>query len=51
MDHGRFDFLPITERPKLVLPGGARVAVWVVPNIEHYHYDKHGVAMAAMTAN
>ena len=34
----RFGYWPITERPKLEWPGGARVAFWVAPNIEHYEY-------------
>jgi peptidoglycan/xylan/chitin deacetylase (PgdA/CDA1 family) len=29
---------PITRRPRLTWPNGARVAVWVVPNVEHYEY-------------
>ena len=29
---------PSLERPKLSWPKGARVAVWVCPNIEHYEY-------------
>jgi peptidoglycan/xylan/chitin deacetylase (PgdA/CDA1 family) len=29
---------PITHRPKLAWPNQARVAVWVVPNVEHYEY-------------
>ncbi len=29
---------PITSRPRLTWPNGARVAVWVVPNVEHYEY-------------
>jgi peptidoglycan/xylan/chitin deacetylase (PgdA/CDA1 family) len=34
----RFAYSPITDRPRLAWPGGARVALWVVPNIEHYEY-------------
>jgi allantoinase len=34
----RIDYSPITTRPKLEWPGGARIALWVVPNIEHYEY-------------
>lgn len=34
----RAPYSPITTRPKLKLPNGARVALWVVPNIEHYEY-------------
>jgi len=28
----------IFQRPRLVLPGGARIAVWVCPNLEHYEW-------------
>ena len=34
----RVDYSPIIERPKLEWPGGARVAVWIAPNVEHYEY-------------
>ncbi|WP_210484460.1 polysaccharide deacetylase family protein [Microvirga antarctica] len=30
--------LPITKRPLFRWPNGARLAVWVCPNIEHYQY-------------
>ena len=32
--YGPLAYLPITRRPKLTWPGGARVALWVNPNIE-----------------
>jgi allantoinase len=51
MEHGRFAYSPIAKRAKPTLPNGARVAVWVVPNVEHYHYDKPAMSMAQMTAN
>lgn len=38
MDREFFSWSPITRRPAWRLPGGARVALWVVPNIEHYEY-------------
>jgi len=38
LSNRRYSYSPIVERPKLELPGGARVAVWVVPNVEHYEY-------------
>ena len=41
---------PIARRPKLALPNGARVAVWIVPNVEHFHYDKPAMALTPMTA-
>lgn len=36
--HDRLPYAPIVDRSPLVWPGGARLAVWVVPNIEHYEY-------------
>ena len=30
----RLDYSAIGERPPLALPGGARMAVWVIVNIE-----------------
>jgi allantoinase len=32
-------YVPITRRPKLTWPGGARVALWVNPNIEFFGLD------------
>ena len=34
----RFLHAPLPFRPKLTWPGGARLAVWVCPNIEHYEW-------------
>ncbi|MGH7041735.1 MAG: polysaccharide deacetylase family protein [Acetobacteraceae bacterium] len=31
-------YSPILHRPRLTWPNGARVALWVVPNVEHYEY-------------
>ena len=39
-EHDRFDFSPIVDRPPLRWPNGARVAVWVIPNIEHFLFDR-----------
>ncbi|MBS0526436.1 MAG: polysaccharide deacetylase family protein [Proteobacteria bacterium] len=33
---GRTPYVPITKRPKLVLPGDARVAVWTIVNVENW---------------
>jgi peptidoglycan/xylan/chitin deacetylase (PgdA/CDA1 family) len=38
-DPARYAYLPSIDRPVIDWPGGARIAVWVVPNIEHYEYD------------
>lgn len=37
-DFEAIPYLPITDRPDFSWPGGARLAVWVCPNIEHYAY-------------
>ena len=36
---GHYDYAPYTGRPKIVWPNGARIAVWVAPNIEHYELE------------
>ena len=33
--HGLYEYTPIVERPRFSWPSEARVALWVVPNIEH----------------
>jgi peptidoglycan/xylan/chitin deacetylase (PgdA/CDA1 family) len=38
MIQNRIEYQPITDRPRLRWPNGARVAVWVVSNVEHYEY-------------
>ncbi len=38
MEPDRFDYSPIIDRPVLRWPNGARVALWVSPNVEHYEY-------------
>ena len=37
--YGPLQYVPITHRPKLTWPGGARVALWVNPNIEFFGLD------------
>jgi peptidoglycan/xylan/chitin deacetylase (PgdA/CDA1 family) len=49
MNHTRFDYSPIVDRKPFTLPGGARVALWVIPNIEHFHFDRPGTPMTAAT--
>jgi allantoinase len=34
--YGPFKYIPITDRPTLRWPGGAHLAVWVIPNIEFF---------------
>jgi allantoinase len=35
-DYGPFPYVPVHERPRLEWPDGARLAVWVIPNIEFF---------------
>jgi peptidoglycan/xylan/chitin deacetylase (PgdA/CDA1 family) len=39
METQRYDYQPIIERAPLKWPDGARVALWVCPNIECFHID------------
>ena len=34
----RVDYLPMADRPHIVWPNGAQVALWIAPNVEHYEY-------------
>jgi allantoinase len=36
--HDRIPYSPIVDRAPITWPGGSGVAVWVVPNVEHYEY-------------
>lgn len=38
--YGPFPYSPINRRPRLLLPGGARVALWVITNIEFFPLDR-----------
>jgi peptidoglycan/xylan/chitin deacetylase (PgdA/CDA1 family) len=38
--YGPFPYRPIAGRPPLSWPGGAKVALWVVPNIEFFALDE-----------
>lgn len=44
-EHGRFDYSPIVDRPRLVWPNGARIAVWLIPNLEHFHFNKPSASL------
>lgn len=48
-EHGRFDYSPLIDRKPLKLPNGARVALWVIPNVEHFHFDKPSTSLGAAT--
>jgi allantoinase len=40
METQRYKYQPIIDRPPLRWPNGARVALWVCPNIECFHIDR-----------
>lgn len=40
MENRRYDYLPMIRRKKIKWPNGARLALWVCPNIEYFHIDK-----------
>jgi allantoinase len=46
MHHDRFDYSAIIDRPPLRLPNNARLAVWIIPNIEYFEFDGPGIGMA-----
>jgi allantoinase len=49
--HDRFDYSPIIDRPPLSWPNGARVAVWVIPNIEHFLFDRPSTRLTNLPVN
>jgi allantoinase len=38
--YGPFPYSPIIRRPKLAWPDGARVALWIIPNIEFFSLEE-----------
>jgi allantoinase len=38
--YGPFPYSPIISRPKLTWPNGARIALWVIPNIEFFSLEE-----------
>jgi len=50
-EHDRFDYSAIIDRPRLSWPDGARVAVWVIPNIEHFLFDRPSTRLTNLPVN
>jgi allantoinase len=44
--YGPFPYSPISHRPPLHWPNGARVALWVIPNVEFFSLDEKVPAAA-----
>ncbi|MDH7795423.1 MULTISPECIES: polysaccharide deacetylase family protein [unclassified Beijerinckia] len=51
MENALYDYSPITDRPKLVWPNGARVAFYVGLNVEHFELGKPSTSIWQGTAN
>ena len=49
--HDRFDYSAIVDRKPLRWPNGARVALWVIPNIEHFLFNRPGTSMSSAGAH
>ncbi len=49
--HDRFKYSPIVDRPPIRWPNGARVAVWVIPNIEHFLFDRPSTSITPITTS
>lgn len=49
MDNPLFDYSAIVDRAHRPFPGGARVAVWVGVNVEHYQYGKPALSLVEET--
>lgn len=50
MDNPHYAYSAIVQRPKLQLPEGKRLAVWVGVNIEYYAYGVPAISLAPFTA-
>ncbi len=46
-----FDYSPITERPPITWPGGAKVAFYIGLNVEHFQIDRPSTSIFESTAH
>jgi len=47
----RFPYSAIVDRKPLRWPNGARIAVWVIPNIEHFLFDRPSTSITNATTS
>lgn len=47
----RAEYSPIVERGPISWPGGGRIALWVIPNVEHYAIDRPSTSIYPPTSN
>jgi len=45
--YGPFPYSPIIRRPKLTWPSGARVALWIIPNVEFFSLQERPAGYGA----
>lgn len=45
MHHNRYDYEPVIHRAPLRWPHDARVAVWVIPNVEYYDFNGQSTSL------
>jgi allantoinase len=50
-EQDRYPYSAIVDRKPLRWPNGARVAVWIIPNIEHFLFDRPSTSVTAVTAS
>jgi len=50
MENLLYSYCPIHLRPRIVWPGGARVAFYIGLNIEHFHIDKPSTSIWSATS-
>ena len=50
-EQDRYPYSAIVDRKPLRWPNGARVAIWVIPNIEHFLFDRPSTSVTAVTAS
>jgi allantoinase len=50
-ENALYDYWPISARPPLRLPNGARMAFWLGLNVEHFRMDMPGTAVLPKTMN
>jgi allantoinase len=47
----RFPYSAIVDRKPLRWPNGARIAVWIIPNIEHFLFDRPSTSITNATTS
>ena len=39
-ENERYAYWPMPDRPRIQWPDGARIAFWIIPNIEHFRFER-----------